>query len=143
MPDTLDPAAKTPKRRTRLQYSLRALLIAVWSYCLLWLLTAVVGGNALLGRYAERYRSENLQISAQGRTLTVRTRVTDSTARQQSFRGTLVSPAPFVLLWRWEEMNSTGDWLAAEKSDVHLWLLGYRRALREQPFAAKYHCEIF
>lgn len=51
-------------------------------------------------------------------------------------RGRAISPAPFVLIWKWEDKPDFGR--STNKPSYYLWFLGYRRPLNQESIPPKF-----
>jgi len=135
---------ETP-RRWRFQFSLRTLILAVVGCGLLWLFTLKTGGNAVARAYALANANRIVQFTNNDGSIIVQN--TDSNAGlpifeknsthrykdipdyfepRQQFRGTATAIAPFVILWRWDELKKDGTIERLEPTGLHLWLPGWR-----------------
>ncbi len=115
------------------QFSLRTLILVVFAYGLLWLLTLKLGGAALAQHYSEPYRADgSLTVEDQSAGFSVTP--PDFHVVPAAIRGHAISPAPFVLLWKWEEKEHEWDDFAPRgEYALHFWWLGYTRWDKDAP----------
>ena len=127
------------RRRVRFQFSLRTLMLCVFGYCVLWLLTMKFGRQALVSSVAATYKKDPdlvVKLEDDGSGLVIEG--PRGSFEPTSARSKIVSPAPFVLMTTWTTKNVNRDYAFPSNGetrpcDIHFWFFRFQRPLRESP----------